>query len=57
MKRGVKKWKRWWHREIRKLSVAEAPEFHGKKVAYSDVPFDFAQGTPSASLSEHNLLR
>lgn len=57
MKRGVKKWKRWWHREIRKLSVAEAPEFHGKKVAYSDVPFDFAQGTPSASLSEHHLLR
>ncbi len=36
-------------REIRSLSVAEEPEFHGKKGAYSCVPFDFAQGKPSAS--------
>ena len=39
--------------EIRTLSVAEAPEFHGEKVAYSCVPFDFAQGTPSTSLRVH----
>lgn len=43
-------------REIRSLSAAEAPEFHGEKTIYSGVPFDFAQGTPSTSLRKQCRL-